>query len=239
MTDRQPLAGGFVADAVRVGGTVHKNPPRDPGFVHALLTHFTARGWGGAPRFLGTADGRDVLSYLDGDVPWQPADYVRTAPALAAVARLVREFHDLTAGTDLAADQEVVCHNDLSPKNTVYRAGLPVALIDWDIAAPGRRVHDVAHVCWQYIGLGPAIPDPAEAAGLIAVVAGAYGPFADRPALVATILWWQHRCRTGILAAAEAGDPAMVRLRDSGAADRVGDAYEWTLRHRPALERAV
>jgi hypothetical protein len=34
---------------------------------------------------------------------------------------LVREFHDLTAGTPLATGGEVVCHNDLSPKNTVYR----------------------------------------------------------------------------------------------------------------------
>jgi Ser/Thr protein kinase RdoA (MazF antagonist) len=50
--------------------------------------------------------------------PWQsPTDRVSSAE----VARLVRQFHDLTAGTPLAGDQEVVCHNDLSPKNTVYR----------------------------------------------------------------------------------------------------------------------
>jgi len=59
-----------------------------------------------------------------------------------------------------------VCHNDLAPNNTVYSrngagpgdggAGLrPVAFIDWDLAGPGRRIHDVAHVCWQYLGLGP------------------------------------------------------------------------------------
>jgi aminoglycoside phosphotransferase (APT) family kinase protein len=70
------------------------------------------------------------------------------------VAELVRQFHDLTAGTLLADGQEVVCHNDLSPKNTVYRdlgRGLrPVAFLDWDLAAPGRRLHDVAHLCWQY-----------------------------------------------------------------------------------------
>jgi len=51
--------------------------------------------------------------------------------------------------------------------NTVYRdrAGelRPVALIDWDIAAPGRRIHDIAHVCWQYAGLGPEIEDTAQA----------------------------------------------------------------------------
>jgi hypothetical protein len=38
-----------------------------------------------------------------------------------------------------------------------------VALIDWDIAAPGRRIHDIAHVCWQYAGLGPEIEDTAQA----------------------------------------------------------------------------
>ena len=71
--------------------------------------------------------------------------------------------HDLTAGTPLAGPGEVVCHNDLSPKNTVYRdrgLGLrPVAFIDWDIAGPGDRLHDVAHVCWQYLPLGPAAGD--------------------------------------------------------------------------------
>lgn len=65
----------------------------------------------------------------------------RTMPGNAAFvhrlldfAGLVREFHDLTAGSTLAGDAEVVCHNDLSPKNTVYRdpgTGLrPVAFID-------------------------------------------------------------------------------------------------------------
>jgi len=41
-------------------------------------------------------------------------------PASSRVAELVRQFHDLTTGTPLAGDQEVVCHHDLSPKNTVY-----------------------------------------------------------------------------------------------------------------------
>ena len=79
----------------------------------------------------------------------------------------MREFHDLTAGTPLAAGAEVVCHNDLSPKNTVHRDGgtglAPVAFIDWDLAAPGERIHDIAHVCWQYLALGPGGDDPAVA----------------------------------------------------------------------------
>jgi hypothetical protein len=162
--------------------------------------------------------------------------------SLAAVARKVRQFHDLTAGTELADGREVVCHNDLSPRNTVYRdAGgqlLPVAFIDWDIAAPGARVHDVAHVCWQFVGLGPAVENAAEAASLVQVIADAYR-LADRSALVETIMWWQDRCWRGIEAAARAGDPAMIRLRDSGTVKAVRAAHDWTHDHRDLLQRAV
>ncbi|GAA2616431.1 hypothetical protein GCM10010399_54190 [Dactylosporangium fulvum] len=242
----QPLRGGFVSGPVRVGDTVRKPPPRDAAFVRRLLDHFTRLEWSGAPRFLGAdPQGRDMLSFIDGHVPWQhgrqPAE-VRSVESLAGVARLVRRFHDLTEGTALAGDDEVVCHNDLSPKNTVYRdhgAGLrPVAFIDWDIAAPGRRVHDLAHVCWQYVGLGPDLPDAAEAGRLVRVVADAYGGD-DRAELVDAILWWQERCWRGIEAAADAGEPAMICLRDQGAADEVRAAHEWTARNADVLRRAL
>jgi aminoglycoside phosphotransferase (APT) family kinase protein len=128
--------------------------------VHRLLDLFEDAHWSGAPRFLGFDElGRELLSYLDGHAALQahqPAG-VRSQVSLRGVGQLVREFHDLTAGSKLAGGLEVVCHNDLSPKNTIYRDGgtspRPVAFIDWDLAAPGRRIHDVAHVCWQYMDL--------------------------------------------------------------------------------------
>jgi hypothetical protein len=36
---------------------------------------------------------------------------------LDSAARLIRGFHDATAGTFLAGDQEVVCHGDLGPQH--------------------------------------------------------------------------------------------------------------------------
>ena len=104
--------------------------------------------------------------------------------SLARTAELVREFHDLTARTTQAGEvvdgsEEVVCHNDLSPKNTVYRdagAGLlPVAFIDWDLAAPGQRIHYVAQVCWTYLRLGTEMTDVARAARRIRLICTAYG----------------------------------------------------------------
>ena len=189
-----PLLGGAVSGVVRIGDTVHRRPGhrrpghRRPGiragFVHELLGFFERAGWPGAPRFVGfDAQGREVMSFIEGHVAWRAS--VTGEASLVRVAELVREFHDLTAGSPLAGDEEVVCHNDLAPKNTVYRddvpgddgagadgagadgAGLrPVAFIDWDLAAPGRRIHDVAHVCWQYLGLGPGAEAGAARRGI-------------------------------------------------------------------------
>jgi hypothetical protein len=136
----QLLPGGFVNHVVQHGDTARRNPGDRADFVHELLRYFEQRGWIGAPRLLGVdGQGREMLTFLDGYVAWQsPTDRVSSAESLAEVARLVRQFHDLTAGTPLAGDQEVVCHNDLSPKNTVYRDGgegmRPVAFLDWVLA---------------------------------------------------------------------------------------------------------
>jgi hypothetical protein len=231
------LPGGFVNRVVRIGDTVRRTNSGE--FVHRLLRHFEQQGWPGAPRLLGLDEqGREMLTYLDGHVAWQsPTDRVDSPESLTRVAELLRECHDLTAGTPLAGDQEVVCHNDLSPKNTVYRerGGVlaPVAFLDWDIAAPGPRIHDVAHMCWQYLDLGPAA-DPATAADRMRMMCDAYG-LSDRRELVPTILWWQDRCWRGIEAGAARGDPAMARLRDLGAVRSVRAAHDWVAAHRTAL----
>ncbi|MFI0409197.1 phosphotransferase [Actinomadura sp. 3N508] len=235
------LPGGLVNVSVRVGDTVRRRPGTDAEFVHRLLGLLERGGWDGAPRFLGMDErGREVLSFVDGHVAWEPVQppEVDSDESLMRVAELVREFHDLTAATDLARDEEVVCHNDLSPKNTVYRdlgAGLrPVAFIDWDLATPGRRIHDVAHVCWQYVGLGPGISDVGETARRVRLVCDAYG-LIDRRELIDAILWWQDRCWRGIAAAAEAGDEAMVRLCEAGVVGEVQADYAWVEQHRAEL----
>lgn len=235
------LPGGFVNDVVRMGDTVRRRSPARPEFVHQLLSLLEQAGWDGSPRFLGLDErGREMLGFVPGHVAWetsQPAE-VTCDESLIRIGELVREFHDLTAGTALAGPAEVVCHNDLSPKNTVYRdlgVGLrPVAFIDWDLAAPGRRIHDVAHVCWQYLRLGPDVTDARDAARGIRLICDAYG-LADRSRLVDVILWWQNRCRRGIETAAAAGDPAMRHLRDSGVIAGVRAAHRWVETHREEL----
>ena len=121
---QEPLAGGYVSAVVRVADTVRRNPGPNADFVRRLLGLFEQAGFDGAPRYLGTdAQGREILSFVDGHVPWHAAlqPNARTDASLESAARLLRRCHDLTAGTALARESEVVCHNDLSPRNTVYR----------------------------------------------------------------------------------------------------------------------
>jgi hypothetical protein len=167
-----PLSGGRLTEGVvRVGNTVRRPTGPHSLFVHLLLHHLEAVGFDGAPRLLGVdGRGREVLSFLEG---WVPPNLDRFSDdALVTAARLLRRFHDATTGTELAGDQEVVCHNDPSPCNCVFVAGRPVALIDFDHAAPGTRVRDLAYAGWLWTlsadGDGPPVPEQARRLRLMA-----------------------------------------------------------------------
>lgn len=41
--------------------------------------------------------------------------------------------------------REVICHNDFGPWNIVYDGLEPVGILDWDFAAPGPAINDVAY----------------------------------------------------------------------------------------------
>jgi hypothetical protein len=238
----QRLAGGAVTEVVRVGDTVRRSPGANTPFVRRLLARFEAARWSGAPRHLGVdGKGREILAFIEGRCGSEDEALAHRCSDthLAAHARLLRTAHDLTARTGLAGQAEVVCHNDLAPRNTIYdAAGAPIAFIDWDLAAPGRRIEDVAHAAWQFLPLAPNATDLPAVCHRLSVFVDAYG-LADRGDLLDTVLWWQDRCWRGIEAKAAAGDPAMVRLRDRGAARDMRAHHAWTLRHRAALDAAL
>src|SRR6266511_2909005 len=161
MTDDElPLLGGRVtADVVRIGNTVRRPPRMNAEFVHALLDHLAAAGFEGE---------------VPADLGWHDDD------VLVAAARLIRRFHDATVGLvtrESTAPLEVVCHNDLSPCNFVFRAGVPVALIDFDTAAPGTRRMDLGYAAWGWLDLGDPDMDikPEEQRRRLRLFAAAYG----------------------------------------------------------------
>jgi hypothetical protein len=173
-TDEIPLRGGTHGPVVRVGNTVRREARPSTPAVQALLRHLECAGFDGAPRTLGLDDrGREVLSFIPGDVPIRRGSavlpgYVRDEETLAGVARLLRRFHEATTGfipppdaawafqTGAPRSGDVICHNDIGPWNTVFVEGRPVAFIDFDTAAPGPRIWDVAYACYRFV---PYVPD--------------------------------------------------------------------------------
>ncbi|MEU4192830.1 phosphotransferase [Kribbella sp. NPDC026611] len=227
----EKLLGGFINGVVRREDEVRRTAGERAGFVHELLGVLVD--WPGSPTYLGLdEDGRERLSFIDGYVPWdRPWKAAITTPeALRSVGRLVREFHDLTAGTALAGDEEVVCHNDLSPKNTVYTPDgtRAIAFIDWDIAAPGPRIHDIAFICWQYA---------TDTSHWQALLSG-YGS-TDLTALVPTVLWWQTRAADGIEARAADGDTTMQHLVDLDVPADIRRSRAWVEVHADELQRLL
>jgi hypothetical protein len=112
MGDEQRLTGGMdpSVGVVRVGDTVRRPAGRSAPAVRSLLLHLEQVGFDEAPRFLGTDEkGRDVLTFVDGDVPLPPyPSWALTDAALQDVGRLIRRFHDATVTLDQASGDPLV-----------------------------------------------------------------------------------------------------------------------------------
>jgi Phosphotransferase enzyme family len=157
-----------------VGDTIRRpTGPHSP-FVHALLLHLERRTFAGAPRYLGLdSAGREILSYLPGDVP---VDLGAFSPQqLTGAARLLRELHDATLDSPNRGASEVVCHGDPSPCNCVFRDARPIAFIDFDAAHAGARREDVGYAAWLWLDLGNDDLDPIEQGRRLGGFVAAYG----------------------------------------------------------------
>ena len=188
------MAGGVAnpGSVVRLGDTVRRPAPRNATSVHGFLEHLVEQGFE-APRPLGRDSlGREVLSFIPGDVPIPPYPrWALTDEALASIGLLLRRYHD--AASSFVSDEQdwsgelrdprgggVICHNDVCLENVVFRDGQAVALLDFDFAGPGRPIWDLAMTAGMCVPIRPP-QDPLPGQGhfdpsqRLAVLARAYG----------------------------------------------------------------
>jgi len=172
-----PLVGGrSTPGVVRVGDTVRRPMGPNAPFVHELLRYLERVGFLWAPRLLGIDErGREVLSFVEGEVPHDHDEYRPSEARLIRVAAQIRRFHDVTAGSELAGDAEIVAHKELGPHNTVFVGDEPAAFIDWDDAAPGTHLFDLSNAVWSYANVGEEGGPVGEQARNIRVMCDAYG----------------------------------------------------------------
>lgn len=255
----ETLTGGFISVVAKVGDTVRRpTGPWTPA-VHALLRHLEAAGFDGAPRALGVDErGREVLSYVPGEVPDRATPEAVTERALGEVGGLLRHYHEAVRGFELPpgiawyqeplpGKRTVVCHNDLSPRNTVFRGGTPVAFLDWDLASPAPPTWDLAHAAWQFVPLsddagcaGRGWTRPPDRALRLRLLCDGYGlPRGDRAGFTGVVAERMEATASGIERLAAEGVAAHERLVRDGVPELVRADREWVERHAGELDAAL
>jgi thiamine kinase-like enzyme len=199
------------------------------------------------------------LSWVEGDVPVPPyPDWVLTDAALESLGRLVRDYHEAVASFDPAgltgwsaewsdpAGGPVVCHNDLFPENVVLRDGAVVALIDFDMAAPGRALWDLAIAAEEWVplhapGARLGALDSLDAARRIGLLARAYGLAPQRAEeLLDVVVEEKAHSTANVRVRAAAGDPVWAaHVADTDFDARMDADDLWLTRMRPALFASI
>lgn len=246
-----PLIGdGVTAGIVRIGGTVRRPERPFSPTIRAYLRHLREAGFDGAPVPLGVDDqGREVLSFVPGEVPREPLPEACAADeVLVSLAELMRRLEVAATGwippedaiwgqlpgppRRLPDDWQFVGHCDYCPGNVVFRDGLPAALIDFDLAKPTTRLGEVANALYWWAPLldpldrAPAFVD-LDIADRVGIFADAYGLDADeRQALVPLLRLRAKRSHEWARGAAEA-DPLFRAFWDNGIKDRMPRAEAW------------
>lgn len=247
-----PLTGGNVsAGVVRVGNTVRRPAGPWTPSVHALLEHLRSVGFRGAPRPLGLdGRGREVLEFVTGDVPWPGrVDLLRPDAAVVAVGELIRDFHDAVAGFVPPGDAswqvlmpadgaEIVAHHDLAPWNLVV-GERRWAFIDWDTAAPGTRLWDLAYAANGFAVLPERVPTT-QAARRVRLLADAYGLDEGQRRELARLLGPRARSMHDFLAAqAAARTEPWLRLWNDGHGHHWRERADYLSEHHDVWARAL
>jgi hypothetical protein len=225
---REEPLGGNLNDAVRVGNTVRRRAGPWTPAVHELLRFLEIEGFP-APRARGMDDkGREVLEYIEGEAhagnPIPLPDSVFDEAHLVGAARLLRRNHDAVAHFVPSPDakwrlvgpepHEIICHNDWSPWNALFREGTVAVTLDWDLAGPGPRLFDLGNAAYSWAPLisdATAIPDIVERARRLRVFCDAYG-LQDRSGLIDAMRARLIYVGRFIDEQARLGDPGMMRL---------------------------
>jgi Ser/Thr protein kinase RdoA (MazF antagonist) len=258
-----PLIGdGVTQGIVRIGDTVRRPMRPMTSTVQAYLRHLHDRGFTGAPIPLGTDEqGREVLTFVPGDVPAEPLPpQCADEEVLVALGRLVRRLHDAAEGWEPPGDAvwgtlpgapvplplapELVGHADYCPGNVVFRDGLPVALIDFDLAKPTTRLAEVGNALRYWIPLrDPLDRAPGfrelDAAARIGVFADAYGLDEARRARLVPLLIERARASLAWAETAAEADPVFRRFWENDWRQAMPRAVTWLEQEGAAIERAL
>jgi hypothetical protein len=256
----QHLEGGIgnQGRVVRIGDTVHRPSSLHSRAIGELLAHLDGIGFRCAPVVLRSDGDGDIYRWIEGAVPVPPyPQWSMTDDVLSSVGRLLRLYHDAIASFVPSPDARwsselsdpdggpIICHNDVCPENVVFRGSQALALLDFDLAAPGRRVWDFATTARMWV------PVRAPAQGndrahldefkRLRILADAYGMEEDdRRALVDTLIESTRIGGEFVRRRAQAGEQVFVQMWNARGGN-LGErrALAWFEQNRTRFQEAV
>jgi hypothetical protein len=255
-----------VTHVVRIGQSVRRPVRPFTATIQAYLSHVRSRGFRDCPEPLGYDPwGREVLSFVAGDVPVNPLPpHATTSEALETLGGLIRRLHDAADGwvppadavwggipgvlphgiVALFGEPELVSHMDYCPGNVVFDGGRPAALIDFDLARPTTRVADIANALYWWAPLldpvdrAPSLVD-ADVPARVRAFADAYGMTAEQRAQVIPVAKQMVANSALTSRAAAEVDPVFRRWWDEGVKDRMPRAIAWLAKESQALQAGL
>jgi len=198
--------------------------------------------------------GREILRFLPGEVhsgTIQPVpDRIMAEGHVIDAARLLRRYHDVVADFEAPPNarwrltaptlHELICHNDWSPWNALFREGRIAAMLDWDLAGPGSRLWDLVNAayCWVSLISAQRLFSVADRARRLRLFCDSYG-LADRAEVVPTMRLRILHVARFVEEQARAGDPGFLTLMRMGVPAGMAADAAYLDEHRSAIERAL
>jgi len=228
--------------------------------IHTFLRELRSTGFTGASLPVEIqADGCERLVFMEGDVPVPPfPEWAQSDDALASIAQLMRHFHEASSQlpggdgpwSDELADPTggaMVCHNDVCLENVVFRNGRAVGLLDFDFAAPGRPIFDLAAFARMCVPIDDDLSARRLGFGVLdrpsrlRLVADAYGLDAnERGELVRHLDRPMRGGGAFVQRRVDAGDPNFIRMLDEmGGMERYDRRLRWWEESRDSFVRAM
>jgi len=254
---------GGVANAGRVtrdGDHVLRPSNANSLSIHRFLSALRSTGFDGASAPVGIEpDGRERLVFIEGEVALPPYPrWAQSDDALRSIVVLLKAFH--RASTSVTPDEwtwssemadvaggPIICHNDICLENVVFRDDVAVGLIDFDFAAPGRPVYDVA----QFARMCVPVDDdedaerfgwePSDTPARLRLVADCYGLHrAERHEVVEILAHSMAHGGDFVRRRVEAGDANFTAMwKELGGMERYDRRRRWWEAHRPHFADAM
>ncbi len=171
---------------------------------------------------------------------------------------LLRGLHEAGRGFDARgltwndsladpAGGPAVGHNDVEPSNVIFRDGVAVALIDFEFAAPGRAVYDVAQLARLWVPIDDEVDRvrvgwrDADRPARLRLIADSYGLDADGRVDLLVPAGRRDRSReAAVRRSVEAGDPGSVDLWNrTGGRARFDRRRSWWTAHHDQFAAAL